>query len=132
MKHYSDINGSINILKSAKNYNKKESMNNNNKKEINKIKFSKIYNSCIKKKNTQRIKYPKNNKNINVGCNKINNKSTQSNISSIISNNINQRRNNNKSLNMNLYIDKNDLINDIQNFELGFINNINNIFYNND
>lgn len=50
MKHYSDINGSINILKSAKNYNKKESMNNNNKKEINKIKFSKIYNSCIKKR----------------------------------------------------------------------------------
>lgn len=132
MKHYSDINGSINILKSAKNYNKKESMNNNNKKEINKIKFSKIYNSCIKKKNTQRIKYPKNNKNINVGCNKINNKSTQSNISSIISNNINQRRNNNKNLNMNLYIDKNDLINEIQNFELGFINNINNIFYNNE
>ena len=133
IKHYSDINGSINILKNAKNNNKKESMNNNNKKEFNKIKFSKIYNSCIKKKNTQRIKYPKNNKSINVGCNKINNKSTLSNISSIISNNINnQKRNNNKNLNMNLYIDKNELINDIQNFELGFINNINNIFYNNE
>ena len=132
MKHYSDINGSINILKSAKNYNKKDSVNNNNKKEINKIKFSKIYNSCIKKKNTQRIKYPKNSKGINVvASNKINNKSTISNFSSFISNNINQRRNNN-NLNMNLYIDKNDLLNDIQFFELGFINNINNILYNND
>ena len=132
MKHYSDINGSINILKSDKNYNKKESMNNNNKKEINKIKFSKICNSCIKKKNTQRIKYPKNNKIINVGCNKFNNKSTLSTISSIIPNNNNQRGNNNKNLNKNLYIDKNDLINDVQNFELDFINNINNIFYNNE
>ena len=132
MKHYSDINGSINILKNTKNYNKKESMNNNNKKENNKIKFTKIYNSCVKKKKTQIIKYPKKDIRVNAVCNKINNKSTLSNISSVISNNINQRRNNNKNLNINLFINKNELLNDIQNFELGFINNINNIFYNNE
>ena len=100
IKHFSDVSNSLNLLKNDK-IPKKEN------------EFLKINNSCIKKNNKKYINHNK--------SNKINN-----NIKSIENN----KEKNKKNINSKLLLDRNNILKDIQIYELEFVNSINNIYNN--
>ena len=108
MKHYSDFVNSMNVLLSNK-YNK------SNKKN------KKIYNSNNKNKNKN-----KSGNNEKKSLNSENN--NKRNIYSIKKKKLNKK----KDVNVNYLYDRNNLINDINNYELYIYNNIDNICFNNE